>query len=155
MPVFQWSDQYSIGVPLIDADHQLLVALLTQLSEACEEGQSREVIGSILNVLIEYTIHHFRREEQMMSRGGYPELAEHQDDHRRLVAEAERFQAEWIAGRHDAVEDLSDFLSAWLQGHILAVDIRYKPWVEEVECTSDELAGIFAPDESDGQYKGR
>lgn len=127
----QWSDAYKIGVPTIDADHQLLFALTSQLAAAREEGQVRDVVGSVMNVLAEYVIHHFRREEELMETVGFPELAEHRLEHRFLAKRALDLRHRWRNGDHGATDSLVELLRTWLSGHILVMDIRYKPWVEK------------------------
>jgi hemerythrin len=151
MSVIQWQESYSVGVPFIDADHQILISLLNQLFEAREEGQTREVIGSVLNVLVEYTVNHFHREERLMELGGYPDREAHIELHRTLTARVRDFQQQYAGGRHGAVDELFEFLKDWLTGHIIAVDKRYKPYVETVELTPSDLAGTFGDAESEGE----
>jgi hemerythrin-like metal-binding protein len=143
MPLFQWQDSYSVGVPFIDTDHQVLVSLLNQLHEAQEEGQGQEVIGSVLNVLIEYTVNHFRREERLMELGHYPDLAEHRLLHQKLCDEVLRLQAAFESGQGDAVAELNVFLKNWLMGHILGIDTQYKPYVANVEMGPEDLLTPF------------
>ena len=59
---------------------------------------------------------------------------------------------------HDAAQfadvffsELFEFLKDWLTGHIIAVDKRYKPFVETVELTPSDLAGTFGDAESEGE----
>lgn len=127
----QWSDAYRIGVPVIDTDHQLLFALTAQLAEAREEGQTREVVGSVMNVLVEYIVHHFRREERLLQLVEYPELNEHKKGHRQLTGDVFALLDRWQDGKHGAADELVSLMDGWLAGHILGVDTRYKPWVEK------------------------
>lgn len=143
MSLLPWQDSYAVGVPAIDADHRLLFSLVNQLYDAREEGQAREVVASVLQVLVEYTIGHFNREERLMRLVHYPELEKHCQQHRELAVQVRRFQADYDGGRHAAVDELVTFLKGWLTGHILGVDTRYKPYVEQVELTALDLAGPF------------
>ena len=139
MSLIQWQDSYSVGVPMLDSDHKILISLLNQLYDAREEGQSQEVIGSVLNVLVEYTINHFAREERLMEIGGYPHLEEHRKEHRRLTNTVREYHLEYINGRHTAVSDVFELLKDWLIKHILIADSRYQPYVENVDVTSEEV----------------
>ena len=151
MSLIQWQESYSVGVPFIDSDHQILISLLNQLFEAREEGQTSEVIGSVLNVLVEYTANHFHREERLMEIGEYPDRAAHVELHRALTGRVSAFQQDYADGRHAAIGELFEFLKDWLTGHIIAVDKRYKPFVETVELSPSDLAGTFGDAESEGE----
>ena len=150
MSLIEWQDSFSVGVAAVDSDHKVLISLLNQLYEAREGGQSQDVVGSVMNVLIEYTMSHFQREERLMELGGYPEIEEHREMHRRLTAQVQTFRAQYEQGRQAAVGELFEFLKNWLIGHILMVDTRYRPWVEKVQLTPEELA-VGRPPEEDGE----
>lgn len=150
MSLILWQSSYNVGIPVIDADHQLLVSLLNQLYDTREEGQARDVVSSVLTVLVEYTLGHFRREEHLLELAGYPELVAHRRQHATLAAEVARFQSEYMAGRHAAVDELVAFLKNWLTDHILSMDRRYKPYLDKVELTAMDLAGPFAEAPVDG-----
>lgn len=141
----QWSDAYRIGVPVIDTDHQLLFALTAQLAETREEGQVREVVSSVMNVLAEYIVHHFRREERLLELVGYPDLADHKNDHRQLTNDVFALMDRWQDGQYGAADELVSLMDGWLAGHILGVDTRYKPWVEK---TLSDKTGAAAAEEN-------
>jgi hemerythrin len=142
MSLIRWQDCFTIGVSFIDADHQVVVSLLNQLYDAREEGQTREVVGSVLNVLIEYTINHFRREERLMEFADYPDLSAHKEQHNCLAGQVRLFQQQYDDGRHAAVDELLDFLKNWLVEHIIGEDTRIWPWVDRAQPTAEELFDI-------------
>lgn len=140
MPLITWQDSYSVGVELIDNDHKLLVSLINQLNDAMEGGQGRDVVGSVLNVLVEYTVGHFGREELLMQKGGYPDLEAHRKEHGKLTEQVRVIAERYRAGDTGSVDaDLLNFLRTWLTGHILGVDKRYAPYVKDVQLTRDEV----------------
>lgn len=140
MVLITWQDSYSVGVELIDNDHKLLVSLINQLNDASEGGQGRDVVGSVLNVLVEYTNSHFSREEMLMAKGGYPDLVAHQSHHRALSKQVHEM-VERYRGDHGAAVDreVLTFLRDWLTNHILGVDMHYRPYVENVSLTQEEM----------------
>lgn len=140
MDLITWQDSYSVGVELIDNDHKLLVSLINQLSESIESQQGREVAGSVLNVLEEYTASHFGREELLMEKGGYPDLAPHRVEHEKLKAQVRDVVSRYHAGDTEQLDrEVLAFLRNWLTGHILGVDMKYAPYVKDVVLTPDEL----------------
>ncbi|MGC2856826.1 bacteriohemerythrin [Novispirillum sp. DQ9] len=154
MTLITWQDSYSVGVDLIDSDHKLLVSLINQLGDAADGGQGRDVVGSVLNVLIEYTEGHFSREERLMEKGGYPDLPAHREHHRALTNKVREMVGQYRDGRIDALDsDILEFLRSWLTGHILGVDMEYRPYVKDVTLTPEELLAslnLDGDDEDDG-----
>lgn len=131
MTLLAWSEAYGVGNAMLDSDHRILINLLNQLHDATETGQSREVVGTVVNVLAEYTEHHFRREEAMMAQAGYPELAAHQAVHRTLETKVRDIRDRWMAGERSVLdEEVLAFLKKWLTDHILGADKSYRPWIE-------------------------
>lgn len=137
-----WDEGMSVGNPLLDSDHRILITVLNQLDDARDTGQSREVVASVVNVLAEYTEHHFQREEAIMAQAGYPHLAAHAALHRALETRVRDIRARWQGGDHGALGDeVVDFLRNWLTDHIMVVDKSYGPWVQNVGCGTREGDG--------------
>jgi hemerythrin-like metal-binding protein len=138
MALAAWDETYSVGNALLDADHRIILDLLNQLHDAADTDQSRIVVGSILNVLVEYTEHHFRREEVLMALAGYPRTDEHVASHRRLEARVGTIRSLWAAGDRQALnEEVLSLLKKWLTGHILEDDKAYGPWVEAASAGAE------------------
>lgn len=156
MALITWQDSYSVGVELIDADHQLLVSLINQLDDAMTSGAGADTVGSVLNVLIEYTETHFGREELLMEKGGYPELEPHKREHAKLTAKVREIVEQYNAGNVGRLDhEVMDFLKTWLTGHILGVDRKYTPCVEGLSLTPEELmASMNLGLDDDGEDDG-
>lgn len=147
MPLMKWSESYSVGNPILDSDHKILVSLINQLHEALDTGQSRDVLTSIVNVLVEYAEHHFRREEALLARAAFPDLPPHLEEHRDLLSHLHLLRDRVCAGEKSALgEEAVDFLKKWLTDHILVSDKSYKPWVRGLSegegRNSDRLGNI-------------
>lgn len=142
MSMLTWNEAFSVGSAMIDSDHRILINLLNQLHEAMETGQSREVLGSVVNVLAEYVEHHFQREEALMERIGYPDCAEHRNNHRQLTDMVRQIRDRWMKGERQVLDDdVMLFLKRWLTDHILKADMAYRPWIEAAADTSGEALG--------------
>jgi hemerythrin-like metal-binding protein len=127
-----WSEAYAVGSAMLDSDHRILFNLINQLQDATETGQSRSVVGTVVGVLVEYTEHHFRREEAAMAAAGYPNLEAHRAIHRDLEAQVRRIRDRWNAGERTVLDDeVLVFLKKWLTEHILGADKSYRPWIED------------------------
>ena len=89
MPLVEWTDELSVRVAEIDAQHMHLISLLNRLYDAMKTGQPEPQLADLLDELFLYALQHFATEEKYMQQFGYPELAEHQAEHRQAAAHRE------------------------------------------------------------------
>lgn len=141
MALLVWSEAYGVGNAMLDADHRILISLVNQLHDATETGQSRAVVGTVISVLAEYTEHHFRREEAMLTATGFPSLERHMAEHRNLEARVCDIRDRWAGGERQALgQEVLEFLKKWLTDHILGADKSYGPWVGNVSGQEETAA---------------
>jgi hemerythrin-like metal-binding protein len=123
--LLEWSDRLSTTSPSMDKQHMRLIDLINKLNDALSEGRSREVIGTILNELANYTVTHFKAEEVMMEKAGYPDLENHKPLHVAFVKKVTDFKQSFDSGQGMVSRDLMIFLKDWLVDHIQGVDKKY------------------------------
>ena len=70
MAFFNWEDRFSVGIAEIDMQHQKLVQMLNELYDAMKAGKGNDVLGKVLNGMIQYTASHFATEERYMKLHG-------------------------------------------------------------------------------------
>ncbi|HEY4635354.1 MAG TPA: hemerythrin domain-containing protein, partial [Rhodospirillales bacterium] len=90
MALILWTTDYGVGVDSLDADHIVIFSLINHIDEAHQSGTDEQAIGHVLKVLLDRAIGHFRREEMLMKRHGYPDLEAHAAEHRRIMEELGR-----------------------------------------------------------------
>ena len=131
MTLMKWSSNLSVNVQEIDSQHEKLVGYINNLNDAMRKGQSKAVIGDILNSLVDYTKVHFSTEERYFDKFGYPETAAHKSEHQKFVESVLQFKKEFDQG--DALISISvlSFLRDWLIKHINGVDKKYGPFLNE------------------------
>ena len=125
MAVFQWNPGYSVGVGAMDAEHKRLIELINGLYEAMSAGKAGEIMGAVIDDLVDYTRLHFKHEEDLMQRHGYPKLAEQQQAHRDFVSRVAAMTAEAREKKIGLPLRAADFLKKWLVGHIQGMDRQY------------------------------
>ena len=126
-----WQDAYSVGVATLDDDHKKLIDLLNQFQTAYDYHTGEAFEQEALNELVAYTRYHFEREEKLMADIGYPDLDAHKEQHRVMIAEVERFVADYQARGHEALEGVASYLTDWLINHINGTDKQYGPFFNE------------------------
>jgi hemerythrin-like metal-binding protein len=127
IPYVAWKDFYSVGDPFLDAQHKQVLAVINELYDAMQQHKDRAVLKPILCRLLEYTLAHFKHEEQLMYEHGYPDFAPHKAAHDRI-----RQRTRDLLENVDVVtaRDLLHFLKEWWVGHIQGLDKKYKPYLE-------------------------
>lgn len=122
MSMFEWKQEYSLGHPDIDAQHQRLFALASDLHSAMTQGKGKDTLSRTLQNLVAYTKMHFAAEERLMQIHGYSEYPAHKAAHDALTAQVLEFQHEFEAGRVGLTVQLLQFLKDWLRHHIGETD---------------------------------
>jgi hemerythrin-like metal-binding protein len=126
---FTWNDTYNTGIKEIDAQHKKLVEILNQLFEAMGKGQAKEVLGKLLDQLIEYTVVHFATEEKLFKLYNYPESVAHKAEHAALTKTALDLQGKFKSGKAMITLEVANFLKKWLGEHIMGSDKKYSPFL--------------------------
>lgn len=123
----EWSNELSVGIEEIDAQHKVLVDLLNQIHEAIQQRQGAEATSEIIERLGEYTRIHFAVEESLMRILHYPDYERHKEEHDRLIEQLSGFRAKLESGKGSVSFELAHFLKVWLTKHIMETDKGYIP----------------------------
>jgi len=120
-----WTDDLSVGISSIDAQHQRLVAMTNDLHAAIVSGRGAAVVARTLVGLLAYTVSHFAYEEKLLGETGYPGFEQHHAEHQRLVGAIKELQRDLAAGKPALSVDVRQFLKNWLRTHIRGTDQKY------------------------------
>jgi hemerythrin-like metal-binding protein len=115
-----WSDELSVGVDVIDRDHQEIIRLINELSP---NNKDNETIDRVMKKVVDYTKYHFNREEIIMEVVDYPDLINHKLTHKKFIQEMDELNhklKDSKTGKNRRV--LRTFLYEWYYSHITEVD---------------------------------
>lgn len=117
---FNWSADYEVAVPLIDAQHKKLFLIFKNLVLACKNENTSNTGVQTLEFMSNYMDYHFKAEEAFWELD--PEIyAEHRRAHYYFVREV--YQATGrVQNQKDITEELLQFLGSWLLDHVLGMD---------------------------------
>ncbi len=121
---FLWKESFTLGIPMVDAQHQMYFDMLNQLYEGVVKGAEASALARAHADIRSYAAKHFADEEHFLSAVGYPHLAEHACQHRKFLERVEAAQS----ARPDAPATLA-FMKEWMLQHILGTDRRYEEWM--------------------------
>lgn len=131
MGMFEWKNEYSVGISSIDSQHQKLFAIARELYTAMSAGRGKAALALILDRLVQYTTAHFGHEERLMRLNDYADFAQHKAQHDALTKQVLTFQTEFEAGRVTMTVQLLQFLKDWLEKHIKVSDFAYVPSMKQ------------------------
>ncbi len=120
-----WKSEYSIGHFQTDNEHKELISLANKVIHFSNTGEKTDRIRGALKALHQYTVIHFRNEEQYMERIGYPEIEHHKKCHTKLVARLNEVMAE-NSDVNELVHGLKRLMVVWVIEHIINEDLRIK-----------------------------
>lgn len=129
MPLFIWSDEYSVNIKEMDQQHKQLVGLINFLYEARNKKGERGDICIVLDELVDYTKVHFSNEEKLMRKHKFPEYDAHKSMHGNLVQQVSNMQKNCVNGNKNTFTDIAILLNDWLAEHIMIEDKKYSIYV--------------------------
>lgn len=126
--VFQWKDQYSIGVEEIDAAHQKLFSIVRRLLKNILSGdyeKNKKTCIEAVKFLKQYTIEHFAQEEAYQLKIGYGGYETHKRIHTNMrdvtISALEKQMLETDFSEKSVVH-FAGVCAAWLSAHIMLED---------------------------------
>ncbi len=126
MALYQWKDEYSVGVSRFDKHHQKLFDIVNNLHEMMKQGQGVDVIEKSIRELVDYTSYHLAEEEKTMERIGYSDIVAHKRAHAQFTDKLKAAMLEVDQGKAIfVVIKLSNTIVDWLVNHILVIDKKY------------------------------
>jgi hemerythrin len=131
MALVTFDKSYSVGTPLVDEQHTGLFDALDELHMALLKGKTNAVVGSLVEDLLAYTRSLFAAEEAMLAKARYPDLGEHQLQHRKLIAQVAEYAERYKRGKAALSPALINFLRDWLTRHIRREDRACDAWLSQ------------------------
>ena len=133
MPIYEWSDEYTVDVPSIDEQHKRIFDLVAAMHAARVRGNTDDVAIMIILDMQEYIHYHFDHEEEYMRNIDYPDVDDHIQLHREMSARVRCMQDELQDGLV-RVEDVARVLADWLRDHILGADQEFAMYAREKDA---------------------
>lgn len=121
-----WKDEYCTGIPVVDEQHQYLVDIANQTYDLLTNNLILDKYDRIINILQklqDYTVYHFKTEEEFMQSVGYKKILSHKVAHSDFLNALEKVDTSRIDVDHDAyLHEILEFVCDWLINHIIKED---------------------------------
>ena len=118
-PLIEWDDQSFIsGVADMDATHRQFIDLLNRLDNTVNSE-----FAALFTRLVEHTQAHFADEEARMLASGFPGVADHTSEHRRVLGELAQIKKQVDKGLISFGRCyVREGLPGWFRLHVATMD---------------------------------
>ncbi len=128
--LINWSDVYVIGHDIIDKQHEKLVNIINKLYDAFLQGNANDIVGEVLQEMLDYTKEHFVYEEEVLRKMSYPKLKEHIKIHEGFVEKVKGYLVSYEKGKSLLSYEIMNVLRKWLMEHIGEEDKLYVKYLK-------------------------
>jgi hemerythrin len=125
-----WNDNNKLGISIIDEQHRGLISAINSLYFFIQAGHGNEIIKPTMIMLEQYIDVHFKTEETLMAKAGYPDLEQHIVLHKALAKKTKKLSIDTYANKESDM--VLDFLKKWWLGHINKEDRKYGPFLKKL-----------------------
>jgi hemerythrin len=126
--LYKWGPEFSVYIKGIDRQHNYLVTTLNNLYRHLLAGSDREYMDETLKAMADYTKFHFRSEEVLFDKYGYPRAEAHRRQHQSFVNKVTEFLDAYNRNEERLTIQVLNFLADWVYNHILISDHDYGEW---------------------------
>ena len=128
MEQITWTEDFSVGVERLDAQHRQLFRMINQLIAKPHTTTRSETVSDLLTDMTKYAQEHFATEEDLMRQHNYPHFEKHIFQHRAFRKKTVDFCSATMLDLVVVPEAILRYLRDWLVEHILKTDMAYKPF---------------------------
>lgn len=122
----KWEDKYCLRIEAIDEQHKQLFEIAGRIYELLKNELITDKYDNIIEIIDElknYTIYHFKAEEEYMQSIGYKKFLSHKVAHNDFLDKMENVDLNKIDnGHNEYLIGILDFVCEWLVEHILKED---------------------------------
>ena len=127
--MIRWQDKYALGVVEIDEQHRKLFEIAGEIEALLNDEfitDKYDDIVAILGELKDYTIQHFKDEEEFMLSNKFPMFLTHKIMHNDFVEKIESIDLSKVDNEQNLyLKEILNFVAEWLVEHILVEDAKY------------------------------
>jgi hemerythrin len=133
--VFQWTEDLSLGIDIIDTQHKAIIQQINRLVEALEADRSRDEVRGVVNFLEDYIFQHFAQEEGIMKEYQYPEFARHRELHADFVRNFAVLRSHLLVSEITPalMINFKHAVEEWIEDHLLKDDKALAEFIKAEE----------------------
>lgn len=126
-----WSDEYSVGVQVLDDQHKKIIRIVNKLIENSHELVNSVTVADALDEMTKYASYHFKTEEQLMEENGYSGYEQQRAQHKAFKIKLVQLCSATTLQVGEVPDILLNYLGEWWVQHILQEDMEYRSFFSE------------------------
>ena len=129
---YTWDESLVTGHKIIDEQHMQLFATLVDLIDASSQGLGKDEIYKTLDFLSEYTVMHFKTEEELQIEYDYPDYPLHKQSHDefKTTIQNQIHTLQKKGPEKELVDIVINTVGEWLITHIKGNDIAMAAYLK-------------------------
>ena len=132
---FIWTDEYGVGIELIDEQHKHFFEIVNKAFDfISKESIARRELSDLLDELGNYALYHLGTEEEYFDSLNYPDAILHITSHNKYREMIKKYLNRVRDEKEDMgklIEEAASYSGNWLSQHILEVDKKYTIFFNE------------------------
>jgi hemerythrin len=130
-----WRDEFNIGVPEIDLQHNKLVQLFNDTLKWMGSSSGMAGWEAVVYDFLAYALYHFHSEEALANQYGYgkedpSQALSHHNEHEAFLAHLKETQASLKSGKEITKLGIVTFIHDWLINHIRHNDMPLGEFIQ-------------------------
>jgi hemerythrin len=130
MAFFNWSDDLSVGIKLIDDQHKNLFSMMNEFYDNLQKENNDEKLKILAESMSKYADEHFDMEERIFNKYQFTQKENHLNEHKIFRQKTDDILTKIIAGKYVLSMELTTFLKDWFASHIKVSDKKYSEYLQ-------------------------
>jgi hemerythrin len=123
--ILVWRDAFNVDISTMDIHHKRLVEIANSIMGILRSKGDKGSLMKAFSALVDYTHYHFKAEEEVLERYGYPGIEGHKKTHKKLIKQVSDYYDSILDGAFPEEGVFQKFFEGWLIKHILDEDRKY------------------------------
>ncbi len=127
----EWREGHGCGNEVLDRQHEMLFELANEVMEKYWSGEEGRALEKSLERLVDALDAHFKGEEALMEREGFPGVSAHAGEHGKFRGKALNLLSDLRNGAFDAALLMEFLVMDLLAGHMSVGDRAFTAWMAD------------------------
>ena len=130
MTLIEWKEDFSVGIPDVDFEHQVLIELINKLHENLAADNADYGVPEFLDEIYEHLSEHFTHEEKVMNERKYARFMDHKQDHEKLLGNMRAIMGNYQENAYFNDREFAENVQQWFIEHFKSCDTPLHRFLE-------------------------
>ena len=131
VPIQDWLAEHAQQLSTVPKPHHAVFEIIKTLAVGGEDKPTAGSLADIIKELRSYALIQLGEEEQILAMKGFPDLADHLQDHTLFREILEHMADRVQEGRTGMHHEIRHFLQVWWEDHVLKKDQKTRIFLED------------------------